>query len=339
MPRATLKDVAQLAGVSPMTVSNVVNGRMKGYNAETRDKVLWAVKACNYRPDIAARTLRTDRRKAVGMLIIQEHQFFLADPYITSLLDGLCTGLNQHGYSLVLERQPTNQMANSPLIQQRQSDGLCVLAAGEFDPNGSFAETLRGLGQPVILFQQSLPDPILDHCVIRQDDYEGGRMLAAHLIERGARQAVFILPQPDWPAMRARLNGARQEIEDSATGAQLTVITSLDESPDATEAALYNYMEAGGTFDAVMAGNDQMAIAVYRMLRRRGISVPDRVKLTGFNGFPLLDFFEPQLTTIRSPTFRMGNFAANLMIRRLEDGVFEPETVVLPVEFVRGETT
>ena len=337
--RATLKDVAKLAGVSPMTVSNVVNGRMKGYNSETRDKVLWAVRTCNYRPDIAARTLRTDRRRAVGMLIVQEQRFFLADPYITTLLDGLCTGLNQHGYSLVLEGRSASLVGSSPLIQQRQSDGLCVLVAGQFDPRSTLAEALQSLEQPIILFQQTLPERAHNQCVIRQNDFEGGRILCSHLIERGARHIVFILPQPDWPAIQARLNGARQAVRESGISIELTVITALDESPDATEAALYNHMSTRETFDAVMAGNDQMAIAAFRLLRRRGIAVPEKVKITGFNGFPLLDFFEPRLTTVRSPTFQLGNFGANLMIRRLEEGSFQQDTVVLPVELVPGQTT
>ncbi len=75
--RATLKDVAALAGVSPMTVSNVVNGRVSGYNLATRDKVLSAIRSTNYRPDVAARSLRTDRRMAVGMIVVQDSKLFL----------------------------------------------------------------------------------------------------------------------------------------------------------------------------------------------------------------------------------------------------------------------
>lgn len=337
--RATLKDVARLAGVSPMTASNVVNGRLKGYNTETRDKVLWAVRSVGYRPDIAARSLRTDKRMAVGMLVVTDGPLSLADPYIIHLLDGLCASLNRHGYSLVLQGLEPRQAANSPLLQQLHSDGLCVLMSSAFAPASALADALRSLGQPIVLFQQTLADAYDNLCVVRQDDFDGGRMLCAHLLQRGARRLLMILPQPDWPAMKARLGGVRHELGQSATGASLTVLTSIDESAAATESALAGHIGGGEPFDAVIAGNDQMAIAVRRMLIRREISVPADVKVTGFNGFGFLDYYETRLTTVRSPAYELGSLGAQHMIRRIEGGRFDAATVILPVRFLPGETT
>lgn len=337
--RTTLKDVAALAGVSPMTVSNVVNGRLKGYNAETRDRVLWAVRSMNYRPDIAARSLRTDRRMAMGMLVVQEGPLSLADPYITNLVDGLCGALNRHGYSMVLQGLSASQVADAPLIRQRHTDGLCILMSGPFNERSALAETLQSLGQPLVLFQQTIPDMAGDVCVLRQDDIEGGRQLCAHLTERGASRLVAILPQPEWPAMKGRLEGVRQHLATLRPAPSLNVLTSIDETAAATEGALAGYMSTGERFDAVIAGNDQMAIAVHRMLTRRGLHVPGDVRLTGFNGFPFIDYFEARLTTVRSPAYQLGELGAQHIMRRLEKGSFEAKTVILPVEFVPGETT
>jgi LacI family transcriptional regulator len=337
--RPTLKDVAALSGVSPMTVSNVINGRGKGYNTETRDKVLWAVRRTNYRPDIAARSLRTDRRMAVGMLVVQEAGVNLVDPYITNLLDGLCAGLNQHGYSMVLQGLAASEIATAPLIRQRHGDGLCILTSSAYRAQSGLAELIGSLGQPVVLFQQPGEDIAGDVCVLSQDDFEGGRRLCAHLLERGAQRLVLIIPQPEWPAMQARLRGVREEIARVGSRSSLTVLTSIDESAAATQGALAGFMSKGATFDAVIAGNDQMAIAAYRLLTSRGIRVPQDVKLTGFNGFAFLDYFEARLTTVRSPAFQLGTLGAHHMIRRLDSGQFETRALVLPVEFVPGETT
>lgn len=337
--RPTLKDVADLAGVSPMTVSNVVNGRHKGYNDDTRDKVLWAIRSTNYHPDIAARSLRTDRRMAIGMLVVQQAQLFLSDPYITNLLEGLCAGLNQHGYSMVLQGLTASQCAQSSLVQQRLSDGLCVLMSAPFDPESALARTLTSLGQPVVLFQQDLAGTHEDICVLRQDDAEGARMLCAHLVERGARKIVMILPQPEWPAMKARLAGVQQYLASSSHDVSLTVLNSIDETPAATEGVLAGHMSSSVDFDTVIAGNDQMAVSVLRMLGRRGISVPGAVRVAGFNGFSFLDFLETRLTTVRSPAFKLGNLGAQHIIRHIEHGKFETSKVILPVEFVAGATT
>ena len=337
--RSTLKDVAELSGVSPMTVSNVINGRVKGYNVETRDRVLRAVTQMNYRPDIAARSLRTDRRNAVGMLVVHDDNAFLSDPYIYTLLDGLCAGLNQHNLSMVLQGLSASKIADATLVRQRHSDALCILMSGPFSTESHIAESLLSLGQPVVLFQQNLANIPNDVCILRQDDYEGGRALCEHLIERGARRIVAVMPRPEWPAMKARLEGIREKIASLGHVAELNVIVSIDETPAATQGALSGYMNDGGLFDSVIAGNDQMAIAIYRMLKSRGIQIPADVRLTGFNGFDLLNYFEAKLTTMRSPAFQLGMLGALHLVRRLESGRFDARLSILPVEFVPGETT
>ena len=337
--RATLKDVARLAGVSPMTASNVVNGTLKGYNDETRLKVLRAVEQLHYRAHVGARSLRTDRRMSVGMLVVQSGRRFLADPYITNLLDGLCAGLNQRGYSLVLQGLQPDEIGTSSLVRHLQTDGLGILMSGDFSASSPLRSTILALNQPIVLFQQALQDEAEDICSIRQDDFEGGRAVCEHLVTRGARNIVAVVPQLDWPAMRARIAGAQHYLAQSSARTRLTVVTSTDESQVATQAALEGYLSSDGRFDAILAGNDQMAIAAYRLLSKRGLSIPDDVRLAGFNGFDFLDYFGTRLTTVRSPAFELGQLGAYHMARRIEGGAFDSRTIVLPTELMIGTTT
>jgi LacI family transcriptional regulator len=337
--RATLKDVARLAGVSPMTASNVVNGTLKGYNDDTRLKVLQAVEQLRYRAHVGARSLRTDRRMSVGMLVVQSGRRFLADPYITNLLDGLCTGLNQRGYSLVLQGLQPDEISASTLVRHLQTDGLCILMSGDFAADGALRSTILALNQPIVLFQQALQEEASDICSIRQDDFEGGRAICEHLVQRGARNIVVVIPQLDWPAMRARASGAQHYLAQAGGKARLTVVTSTDESQIATQAALEGYLSSDGKLDAVLAGNDQMAIAAYRMLSSRGLRIPEDVRLAGFNGFDFLDYFGTRLTTVRSPAFELGQLGAYHMVRRIESGALDSRTIVLPTELMIGTTT
>src|SRR5690606_15037356 len=96
---------------------------------------------------------------------------------------------------------------------------------------------------------------------------------------------------------------------------------------------------AGVDFDAVIAGNDQMALAVRRNLLRNGKRIPQDVRLAGFNAFSFIDYLEQKLTTVRSPAFELGSLGAHHIIRRIETGAFDTHNVVLPVEFVPGQTT
>lgn len=339
--RATLKDVARLAGVSPMTVSNVVNGTGRGYREETLARVMRAVEDANYRPDVAARSLRTSRHMSVGMLVVRAGPRFLADPYIANLIDGLCSGLNRRGYSLVLQGLQPEEIAAAPLVRQRQTDALCVLMPGEFASDPGISAAILALNQPVILFQQFGAVPGADICCLRQDDFEGGRALCRHVVERGARDLLVLIPRLDWPAMQARLDGIRAHA--AALGPTLpvsvTVVTSADESPLAAQAALDAHLAARGRPDAVLAGNDQMAIAAWRLLDRRGLRVPQDVRLTGFNGFDFLDLLPGRLTTVQSPAMKLGELGAFHIVRRIETGAFESGTVVLPVALLPGVTT
>ncbi|WP_283771531.1 MULTISPECIES: LacI family DNA-binding transcriptional regulator [unclassified Chelatococcus] len=337
--RSTLKDVARLAGVSPMTVSNVVNGTLRGYNEETRDRVLDAIERANYRPDIAARSLRTDRRMAVGMLVVQTGRRFLADPYITSLLDGLCAGLNQRGYSLVLQGLHVDDLATASLVQQLQTDGLCVLMSGSFMANTAFRATLKAMRQPIVMFQQPQPDPEGDICSLRQDDFDGGRVVCEHLVQRGARHVVAVVPELDWPAMSARVAGVRSFIDTSGARTKITVLTSTDESAAATQGAIEGFMASNARFDAVFAGNDQMAIAAHRLFTRRQIRIPEDVMLAGFNGLDFIDYFGTRLTTVRSPAFELGQLGAYHMVKRIETGGFDSRAITLPTELMIGTTT
>ncbi len=322
-----------------MTVSNVVNGTMRGYNEQTRDRVLKAIEAAGYRPHLAARSLRSDKRLAVGMLVVQTGRRFLADPYITTLIDGLCAGLNQRGYSLVLQGLQPEEVGTSSLVQHLQTDGLCILTPGDFANSQPLRRLVEAMHQPVALFQQPPHDRLADICFLRQDDFDGGRALCSHLMARGAKKIVALVPELDWPAMQARVAGARQHVDDAKGAAALTVVTSTDESAAATQRALDAYLREGGTLDAVLAGNDQMAIAAYRLLSQRGLRIPEDVRLSGFNGLDFLDYFDAELTTVRSPAFELGQLGADHMVRRIESGSFDSPVVTLPTALQIGETS
>ncbi len=211
--------------------------------------------------------------------------------------------------------------------------------AGDFTANVAMRAVIKGSRQPVILFQQPPAENDGDICTLRQDDFEGGRLLCEHIVERGARALVALVPELDWPAMQARVAGIRHYLEMSKSTAKLAVVTSADESSMATQAALDAYLRDGGACDAVLAGNDQMAIAAHRLLTRRGLSIPGQVQLAGFNGFDFLDYFPTRLTTVRSPAHELGELGAYHMVKRIETGRFDSPSIVLPVSLMNGATT
>ena len=280
----TLNDVAREAGVSAMTVSNVVRNKHRSMSAKTRARVERAIASLNYRPHASARSLRLARRFSIGMLVVEESPRFLADPFITHLVAGLTNFLSERGYDLVLQGLKPANLASSRMLQNVRTDGLCVLLSGSVPDRACTLNTLHALHQPIVLFQQRADPGPNDLCTVRQHDREGGRLLAKLLLERGARDLLMLVPTLEWPAIGERVDGVREAVRAHGGDARMTVLAT-GESFDDTRQALARQLDLGAAPDAVLAGNDQMGIAAVKCLAARGISVPGDVRVTGFNAF------------------------------------------------------
>jgi LacI family transcriptional regulator len=334
-PSATLKDVALAAGVTPMTVSNVLNQRAGQVGPQTREKVLAAVERLGYRPHAVARRLRSRRNSAVGMLILDDVPEFLNDPFTTQVVAGLSNLAADSGYSLVLQGVRSNALENVPLLAQIETDGVCALLSGSSYRRRALVERLVTLHLPVVLVQENISAEGV--CNIRQDDRGGAVQVAQHVLSRGARHLVMLLPDEEWPAMIEREIGVRLTCD--AAAARLDILRCGDESIADTHAALTGAFSQRTIPDAIIGGNDRMALAALKWLADRSISVPGQVKVTGFNGFDFAAYATPSLTTVRSVAYEMGRRAGQEMLASFETGIFSSEEIVLPVQFIAAASS
>ena len=166
---ATLRDVAQLARTTPMTVSNVINGRSGQVGAKMKARVLAACERLEYRPHANARQLRTNRRMTVGVIVVDPSAHYLSDPFTAALLAGLNDVLHAAGYSIVLQGASIRSLASVPLLKRIESDGICLLTSGGFQERSKTIAQVAGLGQPVVLMQDEIPDSVTDGCSVIQE--------------------------------------------------------------------------------------------------------------------------------------------------------------------------
>ncbi len=334
---ATLHDVATAAGVSLMTVSNVVNGKIAAVGENTRLRVKREIDRLNYRPHASGRRLRLAHQWSLGMIIIHESAAFLADPFITQVVAGLNKEMSENGYGLYLQGIRKDELEKSVLIRNAGTDGLCAFFYGTPRERRKIADTLTSLGQPLILIQEPLRFPGKDVCCIREDDFEGGRMLARHLVEKGARRFVVLEPSYQWPALSERRRGIMNVLDD-IEGTSITRVACGNGEFVSTQAALDAHLHSEGMPDAIM-GNDHIAIAAMKLLAAHRVTVPRDVLVTGFNGFEFWQYTDPVLTTIHSPAYEMGRLAGREMLHRLEKGSFCASKHVLPVSLQQGGST
>ena len=336
---ATIRDVAEAAGVSPMTVSNFLNERTGTMRPETRGRIEAAVARLGYRPHSMARSLRLAKQLSIGMIIIDEAPQYLADPFTTHVVAGLSNRLNSMGYGLLLQGLSEEAFRSSSLVRGIRTDAICVVLSGADPVRRGIVETLLALGQPLLVFQDMLRFPGADLCTIRQADREGGRLVGHEVLKLGARRLVALIPEVHWPAIAERVRGLRDAIRESGAEVSLRVVRCGDAELNDTRAALAAAIAQHGRPDAIVAGNDQMGIAAMKLMAEQGLAVPGDVAITGFNAFEFWQYTTPVLTTVRSPAYEMGGRGGGEILKRLTEGRFEHAEIVYPVALQPGSST
>ncbi|HEY2892019.1 MAG TPA: LacI family DNA-binding transcriptional regulator [Dongiaceae bacterium] len=337
--RATIRDVADAAGVSPMTVSNLINERSGTMRAETRQRIQTEIKRLGYRPHAMARSLRLARQLSIGMIIIDEEPHYLADPFTTHIVAGLSNQLNSRGYGLLLQGVAPDAFPSSSLIRGISSDAICIMMSGPDSVRRGIVEAVLALGQPLVVFQDILPFRNADICLIRQADDEGGRMVADEVLGLGARKLIMLVPAVQWPAITERVKGVRKAVRSRGASAALRIVECGDAELDDTQAALNRDIAAHGLPDAIIAGNDQMGIAAMKLMAVRKLKVPKDIVITGFNAFEFAQYTSPVLTTVRSPAYELGARGGVEILHRLEKGRFSQAEIVYPVALQKGGST
>ena len=335
----TIRDVAADAEVSVMTVSNAVNGRLSSMSPLTHERIKEAIARLGYRPQTTARNLRLARHETIGVIVVSEDPAFLADPFVTQIVAGLTNQLGGEGYAAMLQGLAPEALGLSRLVRNVRTDGLCVMLSGSPRQREGCRDVLLDVGQPLVLFQETLKLPEADICLIRQDDYAGGRLICGEVLDKGAQDLVMLVPKRYWPAIGERLRGVKDLLRDRGSKAHLTVVKAPDTSFADIQAALSDYLDHRPRPHAVLAGNDQIGIAAMKLLASRGLRVPADLLLTGFNAFDFWHYTDPVLTTVRSPAYAMGARGGEEMLARLQTGAFATREIVYPVELQRGGST
>jgi len=338
-PRATIKDVAKAAEVSPMTVSNVVNGRMQFVSAATKKRVEREIERLGYRRSSNARNLRVSEQRSIGMVIVDESPAFLADFFTCQVVAGLANVLNHEDYTLTIQGMPGTALAQSMIMRNFEVAGFCAMISGPLEERLAVIDRLAELDQPVVVFQQELASPGPNVCTVRQDDRAGGRLIGDHLQARRVTDLLLVVPRQRWPAVENRIAGVRDSVAAAGGTATVTVLEAASESFADVQAAVAAYLDDHPLPGAIVGANDPVATAAMLLLTDRGVRVPEDVRVVGFNGFEAHRYARPHMTTVLSPAYAIGERAGLAMLARLKSGSFERQDHVLPVVFDAGFTT
>ncbi|MBN2393785.1 MAG: LacI family DNA-binding transcriptional regulator [Anaerolineae bacterium] len=322
----TIRDVAQHAGVAPITVSRVVN--QDGYvSDETRARVEAAIAELGYVPNRLARGLRSKRTNTLGLVLTD-----IANPFWTTVARGVEDAAEAEGFSVILcntDESEHKQEAYLHVLLQKQVDGFVLAPARS---NAAPVTLIQQQDVPVVVIDRRVP---VDVDTVRCDSEGGAYQLTRHLLDLGHRHIAILSSSAFVSTAEDRVAGYRRALQEADLPVDDAYIFHREFTQAAGDAMARQAMALTPCPTALFAVNNFIAIGAYKAVREMGLHVPDDASVVAFDDLPLALVIEPFLTVASQPAYAMGRRATELLLQRLSNDATEPcQHIVLPTTLI-----
>ena len=323
---ASIREVARLAGVSPATVSRVMNGTAI-VDDEKRERVLQAIADTGFVPNAVARSLFKKSAKTIGLIIPS-----ITNPFFTQMASAIEKTADKHGYRLIFCNTGTDlekEKSSLTMLESMNADGIILTTS--HDEIESYVEQCK---VPVIVTDRLFKEKT-DYNHVHCDHYAGGRLAMEHLVECGCKKIVCVKGPQQISSAKARYDGYKSICQERKIE-ECTIECDYDFNAGLTmtEELIKQYPDV----DGIIACNDMVALSIYKILSKKGIDVPGQIQLIGFDGIYLSELLTPELTTIEQPIEEIGRKAAELIIYKDENDNTEKEYIFQPTLIIRQTT-
>jgi LacI family transcriptional regulator len=339
MPKVTIDDVAELAGVSIKTVSRVVN-REPNVREATRAKVDAAIAELNYQPNKAARNLASHHSHIIGLIYDDPSYYEIPSAgYVIRMQQGVLSACHTSNYELLIHpcQYRKKDIGNEikTLIEQVRPDGI-VLAA----PLSNMPKIVRAIeatGTPLVRLSPGTANG--KQLSVVTNDREISAEMTRYLASLGHTRIAFITGHPSHKAVGNRYLGYRDGLEQSGLRFSEQLVAAGDSSIGSGEECAMQLLKTGNRPTAIFAANDDMAAGVIRVADRLGIKVPDELSVAGFDDIALARQIYPALTTINQPLSAMAEHAAVALIASVQGKRTLLGTEIVPAALQVREST
>jgi len=316
----TLSQVARKAGVGTTTVSRVINGGDR-VSPETLAHVHRVIEAMGYVPNQAARSLRGERAKTIGLVIPS-----IADPFFSSCAETI-EDIAQANDSLLIVTVTHDDIQREAeklnfLIRQR-TDGLIVAPASS--ENVALSELFSRVAIPVVTIDRPVAKSNIPSVVAT--NYGGALAATKHLVEHGYRRILCLAGDSGLYTIRERIRGYRSAMKSAHLSCMLDTSTTTDYI--SVEYAIKKVLRSANSPDAIFALKNSITIHAFEALQRLRVDVPNSIALLGFDDFELADTLSPSISVVQQPIDEIGQIAAELLFNKLLD-LRKSRTTVMP---------
>jgi LacI family transcriptional regulator len=324
---STIREVAKLAGVSPISVSRVVN-KNDYVSEETKKRVESAIRQLGYVPNILARGLRSRRTCTLGLILTD-----ITNPFWTTVARGAEDVASTSGFSIIFgnsdeSEEKQNEYLN--LLVQKQVDGVLLV------PVGNSVASIRLLQRkeiPVVVLDRRLVGVRAD--VVGSDSEGGAFQLMQLLISLGHRRVAMLCGPRGVSTAEDRVAGYTRALREAGLPVDPELIHYGNFTVESGYAMVKNIVAENPRPTALFAGNNFIAIGALKALRDLALSVPEDMAVVGFDDLPATITVDPILTAAKQPAYEMGSQAAELLIKRLSGNKsMKYQEIILPTEIV-----
>lgn len=329
---ANIKQVAERAAVSVATVSRVING--SGYvSPELRERVLSSMRELNYELNAAARSLRSQETRIIGVLVPQ-----LDHPFFSALSFSIEKTFADHGYNVFIcsaEEDSSKEQDYTLMMLRQRVDGVIIGPTGYSEAN---LKRLIDQNIPVVLVDRDFPELEVNRVII--NNFRGGYDGARHLLELGHQQIGVIGARQDSGARAERTRGIVQAFADFAPDNNPTLI--LTDHLQQFEQGYHNtkrLLQQHPNLTAIFALTDVIAVGALRAASEIGRRIPQDISLIGFDNVSLAAYVVPPLTTVAQPIDAIGETATRILLHQIEHTDQPTETIEFDTQLIVREST
>lgn len=326
---ASIKEVAEAAGVSTATVSRVLTNQPH-VRPELRERVLAAVAKLDYRPNLVARSLRSQQSNAIGLIVSD-----IRNPYFTAVSRAVEDAAYAQGFSVMLcntDENPEKEALYLSLMRDTNIAGVI------FSPTRQTLANFTSLSIdfPIVMIDRTLRGGQIDSVLI--DNVAAGYQLTAHLVEAGYRRIAGLFGEASTTG-RERRQGFEEALEAAGLAAIPELLRYVPARIETGYSAALDLLRLLEPPDAIFTTNSMLTAGALQAIHARGLRVPDQVALVGFDETTWATLVQPAITLIAQPTSEIGRSATELLFQRIADPERPARAIVLQGQlFVRGSS-
>ena len=328
--RATIKDVAQAAGVSISTVSNVLNNRLDAMTPQTLERILTVMDELDYRPNHMARSLVTRRTATIGVIVAE-----IETPLFLQTLSHIEPIVRAAGSNLLMVKASSieDEKQAIKVLVAKQVDGLIFLSVSQYTDD-QHLEELHRLNIPAVLVNRATLHDDFDH--VNWDDTDGVDQATEHLIQLGHQHIAHLRGPLSRKSGANRLEGYRRALERHGLPYSEEYVKAGDYTvtPEQWQNSTLQLLNLSPRPTAVVASDDIVAAVVMKAIHQAGLRVPHDVAVIGFDDQHFCPYLDPALTTVRLPILEAGQRAVELLLERISAQRTTVEHLKLPCSLI-----